>query len=656
MIGSVSATSDNDTVVTSNYESPLIEETNNKVVEFSQKEVDNEIISSSEKGVKSESCDGTYTSLQEKESCKLILNDDSSNLNSNFVDSKNMDTGKDLILQSKDNTILTDTVKPSGNAFSDIQKSVNIANANDIIELDGTYISSGKAITVKKSLTFNGVNGATLDGKKLSGIFYIPINGTVTFKNIRFINGVESAIYADSYDYMVDCNVKIIIDNCDFVNNYNNYYGGALYAKTATVSNSNFTGNYVKDPEESNSGLGTAEGGAISAWDLSLTNCNFIKNSAQLEGGALKVDKSLNIVNCIFKENSAKYGGALSCSIINVRDSTFESNYLKSPASGYSNLNGGAIHCSDAKIANCIFKSNSATLNGGQGGAIYGFNIYVEDSLFEKNSANYAGAILASRRIEEDTYNEGVLNIKNCVFISNNEGAIRACKAIIDYGNSIKTFKNKTLNDNLNVISLFKVSANKLSTVYYSGKTIKIKILTTPSNRPAQKLLLLIIAKSSKKKYSIPISTNSKGIATIKASKLNIGTYKILIYEAFCLPGSDPGDEKYVKVPGLLKTTTLKVTKAKTIVNAPKVKYKFKKSKYFKVIVKHKTTKKAFSALKLKLKVFTGKKFKTYLVKTNKKGLAKFNVKKLKRGKHKVKISSYDKNVLVTKTSSIRII
>jgi hypothetical protein len=38
--------------------------------------------------------------------------------------------------------------------------------------------------------------------------------------------------------------------------------------------------------------------------------------------------------------------------------------------------------------------------------------------------------------------------------------------------------------------------------------------------------------------------------------------------------------------------------------------------------------------------VFTGKKYNTYTVKTNKKGLAKINTKSLKIGKHKVIISS----------------
>ena len=202
---------------------------------------------------------------------------------------------------------------------------------------------------------------------------------------------------------------------------------------------------------------------------------------------------------------------------------------------------------------------------------------------------------------------------------------------------------------------MFKVTANKLTTSYYSGKTIKIKVLTSPSSKPAKGLLLLVVVKSSKKKYSIPIRTNSKGIATLKASRLNAGYYKVYVYESFCTYGADPGDEMYYKFGGVLKKTTLKVTKIKPIVKAPKVKFRYKKSKYFKVTLKQRSTKKPIAGIKLKLRVYTGKKFKTYAVKTNKKGVAKFNTKKLKRGMHKVKILSGNKNVILSKTSSIRI-
>lgn len=82
---------------------------------------------------------------------------------------------------------------------------------------------------------------------------------------------------------------------------------------------------------------------------------------------------------------------------------------------------------------------------------------------------------------------------------------------------------------------------------------------------------------------------------------------------------------------------------------------KFKKSDYFKVNVKNKISKKAVSKVKIKIKVYTNKKFKTYSVKTNKKGTAKINTKNLKIGKHKVIISSGNNNYKISAKSEIKI-
>ncbi|WP_407409778.1 hypothetical protein [Methanobrevibacter sp.] len=105
----------------------------------------------------------------------------------------------------------------------------------------------------------------------------------------------------------------------------------------------------------------------------------------------------------------------------------------------------------------------------------------------------------------------------------------------------------------------------------------------------------------------------------------------------------------------IMKTTSISIQKANTIVKAPKVVKKYKKSGYFKVSIKNKETKKMLSNVKVKIKVFTGKKFKTYAVKTNKKGIAKINTKKLKIGNHKVIISSGNKNYSISGKSLIKI-
>lgn len=554
--------------------------------------------------------------------------------------------------QASDDEPLAATVKPSGNSFANIQTAVNNANAGDVIELDGTYTSSGKTIAVKKSLTFNGVNGATLDAKKLSGIFHITKKVTVNFNNITFINAKDGAIFADSDGYVQKVLVRVNIDGCNFKNNYRDWNGAAIYSFTdglCRVTNSNFTNNHVAEPGK-NVKYPDSSGGAISAYNLELVKCNFINNHAQRYGGAISSEISAKITDCFFKGNYANAGGAIDGNKVYLTNTIFESNYLKS-FPGLTEYRGGAVSAGNVNAVGCTFTGNSAGYNGGKGGAIYANNVEVRNCSFDRNTANFAGAIFADNDVGEDDYVPGLLKITDCRFTANGEAAAKSPKIILD---NSKTFKNKALDNNMNAIALLKATSKKLVTTYCSGKTIQVKV-TTPSGKPAVRLLLLAVAKSSKKTYSIPITTNSKGIAKLKASKLNAGKYKVTFYEAFCIPGGDPGDERYVKVPGVLTTTTLKVKKTKAIVKAPKVKFKYKKSKYFKVTLKHKSTKKPMSGIKLKLKVYTGKKYKTYKVKTNKKGVAKFNTKKLSYGKHNVKVMSGNKNVILSKKSVIRI-
>ena len=102
--------------------------------------------------------------------------------------------------------------------------------------------------------------------------------------------------------------------------------------------------------------------------------------------------------------------------------------------------------------------------------------------------------------------------------------------------------------------------------------------------------------------------------------------------------------------------TKLTIKKAKTTVKAAKVTAKYKKSKKFTVKIKDKKYQNPVKKVKIKIKVYTGKKYKTYNVKTNKKGVAKINTNKLRWGTHKVTITSKDKNYIISKKSSIRII
>ena len=78
-----------------------------------------------------------------------------------------------------------------------------------------------------------------------------------------------------------------------------------------------------------------------------------------------------------------------------------------------------------------------------------------------------------------------------------------------------------------------------------------------------------------------------------------------------------------------------------------------RKNKYFKVKVEDDNNDRPVKNLKLTIKVYTKSKFKSYTIKTNSYGIAKFNTKNLKIGKHKVIITSEDSKYPVNKKANI---
>lgn len=181
----------------------------------------------------------------------------------------------------------------------------------------------------------------------------------------------------------------------------------------------------------------------------------------------------------------------------------------------------------------------------------------------------------------------------------------------------------------------------KLTTTYNSGKTFKVKVLSKFDEQPTLSGVKVKIKVATSNGYKTFYATSDKnGIAKFKVSKLPIGSHKVSI---------TPVDTKYTSYDKA--TSTIKITKAKTTVSAPKVVSKHKKSKIFKIKVKNKATGKIVKNLKLKVKI--GK--KTYKLKTNSMGIAKFNVKRLGVGSYKVVIKSGSSKYSVSKNSKIKI-
>ena len=187
-----------------------------------------------------------------------------------------------------------------------------------------------------------------------------------------------------------------------------------------------------------------------------------------------------------------------------------------------------------------------------------------------------------------------------------------------------------------------KITAKKVTTYYNSGNPLVIKLTNTKNKKAIYNAKVKIQISNSKSKYK-PITgiTGMDGKTRLNLDGLAPGKYKVV------LTGADSKNFEAKKV-----TTTIVIKKAPAKLTPKKLTAKKGAKKYFKVKVKNKKNKKVIKGVKVKIKVYTGKKAKTYTAKTNAKGIAKISTKKLKVGKHKVIVTSANKYVVAKKAKS----
>jgi len=190
---------------------------------------------------------------------------------------------------------------------------------------------------------------------------------------------------------------------------------------------------------------------------------------------------------------------------------------------------------------------------------------------------------------------------------------------------SVQTELNRS---NLAEPESISLSVSKLSTTYGSGKYFKVKAIDSKTKKPVVNVKLILKVYSGKKYKKFAVATDSNGIAKYYASDLGIGSHKVTI---------NVKDSK--KFLSKMKYSSIKISKAKLKISAPKITGYYKESKRYKIAVKNRESKKPMKGIKVMIKVFTGKKYKKHSLKTDKKGIVSFNMKSLPKGKHKVVIN-----------------
>lgn len=88
-------------------------------------------------------------------------------------------------------------------------------------------------------------------------------------------------------------------------------------------------------------------------------------------------------------------------------------------------------------------------------------------------------------------------------------------------------------------------------------------------------------------------------------------------------------------------------------VKAKKVTARLGQNKKFKIVLTDKKGNRIKDDVDLKIRIYTGKKYRTFEIETNCKGVAYFKLFRLSRGSHKVVIKSDDDEYIAKKVSKI---
>ena len=190
------------------------------------------------------------------------------------------------------------------------------------------------------------------------------------------------------------------------------------------------------------------------------------------------------------------------------------------------------------------------------------------------------------------------------------------------------------------------IKASKVTVALKKGTYWQVTIIDSKTGKGIANMAVSLKVYTGKKYKIVKVTTNSRGIASYKTSKLAKGNHKVVV----------SATHKSYDFNTL--TSSIKVVKPKKIVISAKKKT-YKKGSSLSIIVKDKATKKGLNGVKIKLLIYDGKKVKSVVLKTKKvgknKGYAGYSTNELSVGKHKVKIVPVDVKYDGSKTSSMTI-
>ena len=298
-----------------------------------------------------------------------------------------------------------------------IAKAIEIANTGKIIILNGQYIITN-TLKVNKTLSIEGKGNVVIDGNSLR---ILENTANLNLTNIKFTNAKSAfasailnegnmtidtcSFYSNkatgtSNGNIINNKANLTINNCDFYENIASRGAIASQSKSKLlINNSKFHNNDMTS-------ITTTYGIIYSnSADVVVVNTNFTDNKAKI-GGAIYVTRAsssttgtLNVLNCIFKNNIANIGngGAIftARTLTNIENTTFINN---TAIKSFNNVggNGGAIYQSINDLTNIVTIKNSIFIgNAASNGAAFYVNagkLNVSNSIIlnKENDNTYA--------------------------------------------------------------------------------------------------------------------------------------------------------------------------------------------------------------------------------------------------------------------------
>ena len=502
--------------------------------------------------------------------------------------------------------------------FEAIQTTIDNANENDTILLEGTYSGSGNPIVIDKPVTIKSAgDDVKLDANSKSQVFQIHADNVI-LNNLGIVNGVFKDTSGITYGGAINANGNNLnILNCNFTSS-SARYGGAVYC----------SGNGV-----------------------SIVNCQFSKNSAEYSGGAFELDGDYSYIdNCIFTDNVAYHVGGDVALVGNngiLTNCQFNSINDRSKASQF----GGAVVWmgKNGKLSKSVFngylakKYGSAVYWKGDNGSFtysilntthpywgnpdyadnnyWGLNLKSEQDFIGSELIYYGDSYGAPKSWVNIEYFTNSIN-----FTSNNGDALKEAMPNYKLNSTVEITNNSYIIKKATALT----SSNLVTYSLYDGKSLTV-VLKSGSSKLASKTVQINL---NGKTYTD--KTNNQGIVKFKISLKTPKTYTAAI--------SFKGDELYKATSKKVKITVKKQKPTITIKKASKNLVQVVLKGQFKNVVAKKT-----------LKLTINK--KTYSVKTNSKGIASFkiNLKTKKTYNYSVKFAGDSYYSSVLKKASLKV-